>query len=191
MEKVEKPKNTGGSWGLTDDVVKLWIKRVCPGSVIDLGCGMGKYQEIVKELFGVRVKIDGVDIFPETVRWLKDTHFYNNVFLGDIRKFNFGKYDLAIAGDVLEHLHLEEIDELLKDFYNKKVFKYIIIVLPLGDKPQGSCGGNKSEEHLATVYENWLIPLLDKIGYNIVNRYITNAQSQNGKYEKMALMCKI
>jgi len=190
MEKIKKPTNTGGSWGLTDYVTAEWIRRVIPASVFDLGCGLGKYEEMIRKDRGLGVKIDGIDIFKKSVDWLKSARNYNKVFHGDIRYFEYEKYDLGIAGDVLEHLELHEVEDLLRKFYKEKTFKYLIVVLPLGERPQEACGGNEAEKHLCVIHESWFIQLCEKIGYNITDRYVATAISETGKYPKMAMMLK-
>lgn len=190
MEKV-KPENTGGSWGLTDDVAKLQLKRISPASVIDFGAGLGKYGLMVREVLGKNVMISGIEIFKKSVEWLESEGIYNDVENIDLVDWYDGKkYDLGIFGDVLEHLEYEDIKSILKNHKNAETFKNIMIILPLGDCPQDSCGGNEAERHKCIISEVLLTEDLRDIGYKITQRFIASADGPRGEYKKMLIVIK-
>lgn len=189
MEEVTKPENTGGSWGLTDDFVKSALKRILPASVVDFGCGLGKYGFLVREILG-GVKTVAVDVFPKTTDWLSTQNIYNEVVNSDIREYEGGGH-LGIFGDVLEHLPEEDIKKLLLSIFVESRFKYLIIVVPLGEVKQGAEGGNEAERHLSTIEEKKFVKMIEDIGYRIVERYVVSADVKNGFYYKMSLTLKL
>lgn len=187
MEKV-KPKNTGGSWGLTDDVARLVIEHISPATVLDCGAGVGKYGLMVKNI-NQNIKVDAIEIFKPTAEWLEVSGIYDKVFNQDILEIK-GKYDLGIFGDVLEHIEYDRIFELLRALKSRGVFRFVMIVLPLGFCPQEECGGNQAEVHKSYINEVKFCCDLRDLGYKISKRYVVSAESQNGEYKKMLLTIK-
>ena len=150
MEKV-KPENTGGSWGLTDEFAKLMLRHIRPATIIDFGAGIGKYGLMAREVLGGNIRTCAVDCFEKTTDWLFESKIYNQVINCDIANWGLHPYsvkaDLGIFGDVIEHLRHEEIKNLLYAIKTGELYKFLMIVLPLGHVKQGTCGGNKAEEH--------------------------------------------
>ena len=95
--------------------------------ILDVGPGAGKYSELLK---GMYTEIDGVEIFEP-----------------NIEKFNLekDKYDLAIMGDILEHLSIEDSHKTLE--YLTGQGTDVLVVVPY-EYEQGSVGGNDHEAHL-------------------------------------------
>lgn len=193
MEKV-KPKNTGGSWGLTDSFAEIVIKHIQPAQIIDFGAGMGKYGKMIRAILGANVYILAIDIFEKSVEWLKPQLIYSQVMMCDIAEYPFHnhsqKFDLAIFGDVLEHLEYSEIKRILKQIKEAKIYKYIMIVVPLGDVEQGSCGGNEAERHKCIISEVLLTEDIKDMGYRISHKYVVSADGPKGEYKKMLLIIK-
>lgn len=190
MEKIKRPQNTGGSWGLNDEVVRLMIKRIIPASVVDFGCGLGKYGLMCRELFDERVVIDGVDKFGKTCIWLSSETTYNRIFNEDILTFDGDPADLAIFGDVIEHLDEVEWIYLFKKLITEKKYKYVIVVVPLGDVEQGVMGDNEAEVHKSIIEEGFADYLVE-LGYNLREKHLMIADGPDGPYRKMAIMLKI
>lgn len=183
MEQVEKPKDTGTSWGLNDVIVEDMIKRVMPSSVVDFGCGMGKYGEMCNNVLKYHFNIIGVDGFKPTIDWLVDKPFYKGLIHGKIQEqagHLFG--DLAIFGDCLEHLEFNEMIETVKKA--NKNFKYIIIVVPLNDYEQGISGDNELEEHKCKCYSNTFDD------FNVIEKHLRSEQADFGVVVKMAVLIR-
>ena len=72
--------------------------------ILDVGCGVGKTGQILKER-GFE-EVFAVEVNPEAAHQAKA--YYQEVILGDIEKdilhFNRGFFDCILYGDVLEHL---------------------------------------------------------------------------------------
>jgi cyclopropane fatty-acyl-phospholipid synthase-like methyltransferase len=142
----------GGSSKQCDWVTKEQIKTLNPKSVVDFGSGRGKYCRFVRELLGSDVLITAVDGYKPAADNLEKSGLCNHVDHVLLQRWfdgNKEKYDLAIFGDVLEHLPPRKIKSVLRKSF--EVFKWIIIVLPLYDIFQRDSYGNKLEDHVAYI----------------------------------------
>lgn len=103
------------STSLGKTTAKRWIEKLIDNDsfrILDLGCGRGTYGRLIsKPFYGV-----AVDAMPykEKFELMK---FYKEFYQFDIRETDkiskLGNFDLAIMGDVLEHLYPEEAHEVL------------------------------------------------------------------------------
>lgn len=109
--------------------------------ILDVGAGDGIYWEL---LHNFSDNIDAVEIFePNIINYnLKDK--YSNVYNADIRGLEYSYYDIIIFGDIIEHLTVEEAQEVLKYAYTK--CKDLIVAVPYNFK-QGIIDGNIYEIH--------------------------------------------
>jgi len=91
-----------------------------PPNILDIGCGSGANMEMLKP-FG---KITGIDIFPESVNYVKSLGF--KVLEADAQELPLpnNSFDLVLVMDLLEHVENDE-----------KVISEIHRVL----KPSGFC----------------------------------------------------
>ena len=102
-----------------NEIFTKQIKSFRPRSVLDIGCGHGKWGRIVRELFpdciihAVEPEKSYLDDFPrQHDKGLNEV--YNKVFNKDIISFikedmvGEEQYNLVICGDVLEHMFLSE-----------------------------------------------------------------------------------
>src|SRR5262249_6890906 len=97
------------------------------------------------------VQIEGIESFPPNI---DDYHraFYNELHEGDLRTIIPSlsqTWDVAIFGDVLEHVEKHEALKLLDLMLAKCT--YILVNIPLGpDWPQDALYQNQFERHLST-----------------------------------------
>jgi hypothetical protein len=86
---------------------------------------------------------------------------YERFILGDARRWvPDNKYDIAIAGDVLEHMNKEEAKDLLDKL--KSCSDVVLLSLPVVYYPQGELEGNPYEKH---VVNNWTVEdVIDAFG---------------------------
>ena len=84
--------------------IRDWIIDNVPTykRILDVGPGVGTYSGLLRD-HGYRS--DAVEIFPEYIKKYNLLEQYDNVFIGDICKFDIKDYDFIILGDVLEHIH--------------------------------------------------------------------------------------
>jgi hypothetical protein len=78
------------------------IKEINPKNILDVGIGDGDYAKALSEI----APTDGLEIYEpyRNEQW----DFYDNVFIGDMRTFDFPKYDLYLFIDSLEHISKED-----------------------------------------------------------------------------------
>lgn len=141
------------------------IRRLDPGSILDVGVGFGRWGILFREFLEIwdngryngkwqRV-IDGVEIFPD---YIKDYHkyFYNDIHLINALKFlkeTQKVYDLINFGDVIEHFTKEEGIELIELALKKG--KNVLINIPIGKHwAQSGTEENLYEEHKSIWYNN-------------------------------------
>ncbi len=151
----------------------VFLGHIMPKSVLDVGIGNGKMGFIARDLLDVmlrsaykepdwRVKIDGIEIFPDYIRDHQKA-IYDNIYIGDAFDLidDLGKYDLIILGDVLEHFDKKQAMQFLdKCFAHTK--HHIILNIPLGNKwTQSAIYENPHEEHLSFWSPEELEPLTE------------------------------
>lgn len=135
--------------------------KIKPRSVLDLGCGYGKYGALLREYLDGH----GGVLNPEDPEW-KGTliigyeafeqyrnpmwEFYDQVFVQDFTDsvslwYGGNDYDLVLMIDSLEHLEREAGSKLLQHLVEDN--KNVIVSCPDGDYPQGAVYGNEYECH--------------------------------------------
>lgn len=110
--------------------------------ILDVGAGSGSYGSLLNKDFG---NIDAIEIYQPYVFQFKLKDIYNDIFIGDIREFDYSAYNYIILGDVLEHMGEDDAFKLLDDITNSKT--YCMVAVPYMME-QGAVGGNVYETHL-------------------------------------------
>ena len=119
------------------------IAAIDPQTVLDIGAGVGTWHRLRPQGTWTAVEIWEPYVHKYGLRNLYDT-----VILGDAREVDLGgPYDLAIAGDVLEHVPDPE------GLFNRlrSVARYVLVQIPVVHWPQGEVDGNPHEAHVAEV----------------------------------------
>lgn len=122
--------------------------------IIDIGAGSGTYYNLVKDNnVDLQANWTAVEAWQPYIDKFNLTSKYNTVINADARKLDWnelGKFDLAIAGDVLEHMTKEEaimlVDKILENC------KTLLISIPIVHMPQDAVEGNPFEIH---VKDDW------------------------------------
>lgn len=143
----------GTSASSCDYILRSQLERLQPHSIVDFGAGGGKNGKIAKQHLSDNVKIFAVEGCKKTAEMLPSLGVYDQVYhalIGDWLHNDKCKYDLAIFGDVLEHLNPKQIHETLKICLER--FKHIIIVCPLYDIFQEEAYNNPLEVHQTYIY---------------------------------------
>ena len=117
-----------------DDDTMRQIAIVNPKKFVDFGAGDGFYGKLVKYLFP-ECNTTGIEVEESYVEKFKLVEVYDELVVGDIRDFINSHpadngYDLAIFGDVIEHLEEDEAKKIIKAASD--LFPYTIINSPLG-----------------------------------------------------------
>lgn len=123
-------------------------------SVLDIGAGAGTYSKRYRERLGG--EWTALEIWePYRARFGLDA-LYDHVRIEDARDFVPGfvddAFDVAFAGDVLEHMDPMEAAELMRQL--RRVAKVVVVSLPLGRYPQPAWEGNPYERH---VKDDWTV----------------------------------
>ena len=146
----------GSSWTTLDFVTRHQIACIQPKTAVDFGAGAGKNGKLVREALGRECQLVAVEGYARTVEKLKRDGIYDQVcgmLISEWLRANTQHHDLAIFGDVLEHLPRREIFRTIR--HALEVFGEIIIVVPLYDVCQGAAYGNALEIHRAYIDEHY------------------------------------
>lgn len=128
--------------GKTETLQLLEKRWPLGATVLDIGPGAGA----MRHLLPFKFVMDCVEIFAPYVDRFRLRDIYREVTIADVRTWPTSKrYDVAILGDVLEHLRAEEADDLLQRL--ALVCEHIVVSVPWM-YVQGPSEGNEAEEHL-------------------------------------------
>lgn len=150
-----------------------------PESILDIGCGWGKYGFLAREYLrdcpwmgtGWKTvkRVDAVEVFENYITDLQ-RKIYDNIYIGDITELEVGEYDLILLVDVIEHIEKTKALELVAKLKKKG---RLLIITPSEFCVHPPRYGNKHEEHISHfTYEDFggrnmstpesLIVLIDK-----------------------------
>jgi len=133
------------TWAHIPNVIEA-IFKLQPTSILDVGIGYGKWGFLCREYLESwkdrvfpnqwKVRIDGIEIFVpyyERLPWVRN--IYDEVHIGDACSVVDGlclRYDVVMAGDVLEHIEKSAAAELMQRLMTI-ANKTLILGLPIGD----------------------------------------------------------
>ena len=124
------------------EVKEYLISKFHPNiRILDVGAGEGTYYDLLSDYFK---NIDAVEVFKPYIDKYNLKDKYNEVFNKNIKDFKYVYYDAIIFGDIIEHLSIEEAQEVLD--YAKDRCKELIVAVPYQNK-QGIEEGNVYEIH--------------------------------------------
>jgi len=133
-------------------------------TIVDLGPGAATYAKYVStDTINPKSYIwKAVEIWGPYIKRFDLERYYDEIRIGDIRYMEFPEGDCCIAGDILEHLRREDFIKVFKKI--DKLFKYVIITIPVNLLSSDAFEGNEAEIHQSY----WSIEELDKIfvGYD-------------------------
>jgi 2-polyprenyl-3-methyl-5-hydroxy-6-metoxy-1,4-benzoquinol methylase len=99
-----------------------------PKTILDVGCGYGKYGVLLREYLEGDPLIDGVEAWPDYIEKHKLRGIYEELYscdATDLSKEVLDKYDLVMMGDVIEHIEKEPAIDFLK-----RVKGWVVICTP-------------------------------------------------------------
>lgn len=109
--------------------------------IIDIGCGAGAYRNLLPEY-----TMDGIEIYAKYISDFNLVERYREIFNVDAVSFKYTKkYKLAIMGDVLEHLSIDDAKTILNNLRKAKIA--VIVQVPY-EYEQGVYDGNENEIHI-------------------------------------------
>jgi len=182
----------GSSVSICDYILKQQVQDIQPAKVVDFGAGRGKNCIIVREIMGAECFIRAIEGYKKAADFLIEKKVCDKVdalLLEDWIDRNREHYDLAIFGDVLEHLPANVIRRVLSRAL--LYFKYIIITVPLYDIFQDDSYNNLLEIHRAYITPNFFDKFYPKEkhiikgdGYTIMNILILSDWQQRTPLRK-------
>ncbi|CCQ75250.1 class I SAM-dependent methyltransferase [Magnetospira sp. QH-2] len=122
------------------------------GSVVDCGCGSGTYKNLLGPLLP-RARWIGVEVWEPNILRFGLEQLYDEIIPKDLRDIcweTLPPADLAIFGDVLEHMPEEDAVALVTKARQR--VPYILLSIPVVSYPQGAAHDNPYEVH---VKEDW------------------------------------
>jgi len=113
--------------------------------ILDVGAGSGGYCDVLTA--HNFTNIDAIEVFEPYIEEFKLKNKYDNVYNINALDFDYskGQYDVAILGDILEHLNEEKARTLLDKIFPH--VKTIIVSVPY-NCIQGMVHDNILETHL-------------------------------------------
>jgi glycosyltransferase involved in cell wall biosynthesis len=124
------------------DIIKRMVGRVPHAKMLDVGCGCGTYALMFDD-----AEITGVEIWEPYIEKYKLRTLYDDVILADVHEWEpDAHYDVAIAGDVLEHMATEKAKAVVKKL--RACADTVVVSIPIGYYPQGEYDGNPHETHI-------------------------------------------
>jgi 2-polyprenyl-3-methyl-5-hydroxy-6-metoxy-1,4-benzoquinol methylase len=132
------------------------IQALQPRSVLDIGCGFGKYGVLLREYLDVwneridpqswKVQLVGIDAFAEYRNPIWD-YVYQKIYVGEAQKLlpALGEFDLILIADVIEHLEHREAVELVRACLEKS--PVVMVSTPRDFYPQHDLCDNPYEMH--------------------------------------------
>jgi len=131
------------SYSVFKPEIKQWFLENVPLSkrILDVGPGEGTYSNLLRS---EGYRIDAIEIYEPYIGQYNLRDKYDNVYVGDIRKFDISDYDFIILGDVLEHITVGEAQQLINKIEHYQ--KHCMVAVPYM-MPQGEYEGNIHEAH--------------------------------------------
>ncbi len=150
------------SWPSQISPILNIILAASPRSVLDIGCGYGKYGVLCREYLDVMEGARAGDLYPPRRRVTIDCieacaeyispvhrHVYDSIQVGDALKIlptlGDSSYDLALVVDVLEHFSPEEGGRFVGEVI--RVARVALVATPTTPMPQSATFGNEYERH--------------------------------------------
>jgi len=151
--------------------------------ILDIGAGSGTYIKLIKQDNNICSKAEWVAIeaWKDYIEKYQLENVYDSVFNQDARLIDWniiGKFSVAIAGDVLEHMTKEDAIQLVNNVLIH--CKTLIISIPIVHMPQDEIEGNPFEVH---VKDDWSHDeVMSTWQQYIVKHYRKSSKSKIGVY---------
>lgn len=136
------------SSGSGKEQIKWAVSRLGAKTGLDIGCGLGTYAKLLPDLTWT-----GVEVWEPYVHQYNLRNIYPTFHLADARAWQpDSHWDIAVAGDVLEHMTRDEAIKLFAKL--RSCADTVIVSIPIGHLPQDDIEGNPYEVHIT---EDWSV----------------------------------
>jgi SAM-dependent methyltransferase len=133
---------------------KDWIKAKVEAhrgeiaEVLDVGAGSGTYAKLLRNSVLPDSHFTAIEVWEPYVEKFRLGDLYDAVLVGNALAVEVpdSVFDLAIFGDVLEHVTEADAIWMVERFE----WRYAVLSLPVTEYPQGEYMGNPHEAHVAT-----------------------------------------
>jgi hypothetical protein len=133
--------------------IRGWLAELAPICAVDVGAGNGVYQRMLAELVP-DCRVVGIEVWWPNVdgHTLRDR--YAEVVVADVVWLDWHRVmalyhpDLAIFGDVIEHLSRADAERAVHAVTGRSIDT--IISVPVVEWPQGAVDGNPYDRHVET-----------------------------------------
>ena len=123
--------------------------------VVDFGCGEGTYKNLL-DPHCPGTRWTGVEVWEPYVEQFDLEEKYDRIIVEDCRRVDWsslGPVDLAIFGDILEHMIREEAVKVVERALAHAPL--VLISIPVVEFPQEPTGGNPYEEHVKDDWDHY------------------------------------
>mgnify|MGYP003813950643 FL=1 len=128
--------------------IKQVVEQLNPKRILDIGAGCGTYSKLFRK---PEQHWTAIEIWRPYIDKYKLWNFYDKIIETDIRKWvTHERWDVAFAGDILEHMSVDEAQMVLAKLMH--IADVVIVSIPLGYYPQDEYDGNPYEKH---VVDHW------------------------------------
>ncbi|HEV7931835.1 MAG TPA: class I SAM-dependent methyltransferase [Actinomadura sp.] len=147
---------------------KAWligrVTAVAPKTIVDVGAGWGTYARLLRHrVRGCR--FIAIEVYEPYVERFGLESLYDEVIVGDVRQVELPRCDVAILGDVLEHL--PQPDAVAVWDKVRRAAGTTLLSLPIVRYRQGASEGNVHEAHLHTWDHDQVLALGGIVAYQV------------------------
>ncbi len=135
MSEITKYSGTSFPFGKMETI--NFIEATFPdknSKILDVGPGRGIYNALLKQK-GYKF-FDAVEVYLPYIEAFELKKIYDNVFHSNIIGFEYEHYNIVIMGDVVEHLHVQDAQRVVK--YAQEHSDLVLIAVPYLMEQKGS-----------------------------------------------------
>ena len=129
-----------------------------PTTVLDIGAGAGMWVHALRHRAPEPQHWTALEVWEPYIDAYGLSMHYNMVIVGDVRTTSLPDVDLAIAGDVLEHMSQLDAELLVERLLHHA--RNVLVSVPVIHYEQGALEGNPYEEHLWHPTHEWAMEVL-------------------------------
>lgn len=153
--------------------IEEWLCQIKPSTALDIGAGSGTYGKMIRNEFPDIFTLEAVEVWGPYVEQFSLYGIYNQIYVCDVRHIDQGLttgFDVAIIGDVIEHMPRHEAKAVLNRLISGN--KNVIISFPVLHLDQDAYEGNWFEEHIDHWTEEEMDEFLSDRMFYTLDKYV-------------------